>query len=96
MRILNNSEKKLVSGGISTQDILNLFRPQQTEQATWENPSTIETPAYGQGSYFGKLFVGIFATAAAVVGIIGIVGTVVAGSLIAASGSNSDASINNK
>jgi len=87
MRILNNKEESLVSGGSLTQDILNLFRPQQTaqEQGTWENPSTVETPSFGKGSDFGKLFVGIFAAAAAVVGV---VGTVVAGSLLSMSDSN--------
>ena len=79
MRILDNKEETKVSGGNLTQDILNMFRPKHTEQDnTWVNPSTIETPSYGKGSEFGKLFAGIFATAAAIVGV---VGTVVAGSL---------------
>jgi hypothetical protein len=85
MRILNNKEEALVSGGSLTQDILNLFRPRPTEQGTWENPSTIETPSHGKGSDFGKLFVGIFAAAAAVVGVFG---TVVAGSLVSVSNSD--------
>lgn len=83
MRILENNEKLMVSGGNLTQDILNLFRPKQPDQEnTWVNPSTIESPSYGKGSDFGKLFVGIFAAAAAIVGV---VGTVVARSLVAAS-----------
>ena len=86
MRILDNNEKAMVSGGNLTQDILNIFRPQQPgQETTWENPSTVETPSYGKGSDFGKLFVGIFAAAAAIVGV---VGTVVAGSLAGAAASN--------
>lgn len=32
MRILENNEKLMVSGGNLTQDILNLFRPKQPDQ----------------------------------------------------------------
>ena len=66
MRNINNSEMEEVAGGSLTSDILDFFKGSSSSENNkdWTSPSTIESPAIGQGDKFGKIVVGALVVAA--------------------------------
>ncbi|QKJ89243.1 hypothetical protein PMPD1_4344 [Paramixta manurensis] len=79
MKVISEKDMKQVAGAgfsISTSDILDFFRPSSPERTEWVDMNTIESPAYGRGEFFGKLFVSAIAVAGVVVaGLFGKVAT---------------------
>jgi hypothetical protein len=78
MRNINELELKQVSGGfsLSASDILDFFRPQRPNNDRESNfTHEAESTGFGKGDFFGKVFVGIFAVAAAAVAVVTAVGS---------------------
>ncbi|WP_034945852.1 hypothetical protein [Erwinia oleae] len=68
MKLLSKCDSKKVSGGNLSSDIMDALNPGRTpsEKGDWTSPSTIDSPAIGQGDVFGKIFVGVAAVAVSI------------------------------
>ncbi|WP_147194239.1 hypothetical protein AAGQ96_01880 [Pantoea sp. MBD-2R] len=68
MRNIHKNEMEVVAGGSLTSDILDYFKGSDSSENNkdWTSPSTVVSPAIGQGDKFGKVVVGALVIAATI------------------------------